>query len=876
MARRKKKSSKKKPTFNPKTAQPNFLLGSIFLILAILVFVSLWDYHPTQSPQITTDAGEYEDWEEEESPGSSTEPIEDEELEDYEDEVVAEDNAVGKIGAQIGFNSFFFLGFSAWLIPLYLLWASYMNFYKMGPLISKWRWGAVLVSLISFAAFSNMLEVISFGKESVDLQQFPNGWGGLTGNILFERLLSRSLGTVGSNFIILILFLGSSGFLFYDNIARVGAMKQKLKDWKIAKAGRKDTKRLAIQAELKAKTDAKKTPPFPFPGSKRATEKGTEGDSILEEDSIDSGIGLMGAEPLMGDDEEPPLETQSGPGSVPQTATASASPVAKKGGSLKLDSVPTPTKQIATSGLKIIASEPTKKAETPLPRKRGDYNFPPLDLLESQDVAALGNYEEEDHLATAEALVRTLSEFGVNVSMGEVHTGPVITRFDVYPAAGVRVEKILNLDKNIALGLKATSVRILAPVPGKGCVGIEVPNRNPSEVRIRDIIDSADWTDSNAIIPIALGKEVSGKPLVADLTKMPHLLIAGATGSGKTVCINSIIASLLYHASPEDVRFIMVDPKIVELQAYNDLPHMMIPVVTDPKKVPAALKYLLKEMENRYKTFAKISVRNIAGFNAKRAKDADAEKEQNALEAELTPEERAAVDTVEVPRDDEIEIPKRLPYIVCIVDELADLMMVAPADIETCVSRLAQLSRAAGIHLIISTQRPSVNVITGVIKANLTSRIAFKVAAKVDSRTILDQMGADHLIGRGDMLFLPPGAHSLLRAQGAFVSDEEINAIVDFLKQNGPPKIDETFQKHVETAGDENSAGGEDDDDELLPDAMKVIQTTKRASTSMLQRRLRIGYNRAARIMEMLEDRGIVGPENGAQPREILTDLDSI
>ncbi len=877
MANRKKKSSKKKPTFNPKTAKPNFILGSIFLFLAVLVLVSLWDYHPSQSPQITTGAGDYEDWEEDESPDLSPEPVEDEELEDYEDEVVAEENAVGKIGAQIGFYSFFFLGFSAWLIPLYLMWASYMNFYKMGQLISKWRWGAVLLGLISFAAFSNMLEIITFGKESVDLQKFPNGWGGLTGNILFERLLFRSLGTVGSNLIILILFLGSSGFLFYDNIARVGAMKKKWQDWKLAKAGRKEAKRLAAEAELKAKADAKRTPPFPRPGSKRAAEKAAEdGDAILEEPSIDSSIGLMGAEPLMDDDEEPPLdETQpSGPGSVPQTA--SAAPVAKKGGSLKLDSVPTPTKQSATSGLKIIASEPTKKAETPLPQKRGDYNFPPLDLLESQDAASLGSFNEEDHLATAEALVRTLSEFGVNVSMGEVHTGPVVTRFDVYPAAGVRVEKILNLDKNIALGLKATSVRILAPVPGKGCVGIEVPNRNPSEVRIRDIIESADWTDSNAIIPIALGKEVSGKPLVTDLTKMPHLLIAGATGSGKTVCINSIITSLIYHASPEDVRFIMVDPKIVELQVYNDLPHMMIPVVTDPKKVPAALKYLLKEMEDRYKTFAKISVRNIAGFNAKRAQDADAEKEQNALEAELTPEERAAVNTVEVPRDDEIEIPKRLPYIVCIVDELADLMMVAPADIETCVSRLAQLSRAAGIHLIISTQRPSVNVITGVIKANLTSRIAFKVAAKVDSRTILDQMGADHLIGRGDMLFLPPGAHSLLRAQGAFVSDEEINTIVDYLKQNGPPEIDETFQKHVETAGEENLAGGDGDDDELLPDAMKVLQTTKRASTSMLQRRLRIGYNRAARIMEILEARGIVGPENGAQPREILTDLDSM
>ena len=876
MARSKKKRAKKKPTFNPKTAKPNFFLGSIFLFLAILTLVSLWDYHPSQSPQITTGASDYEDWEEDNEPDSSAATIEEEE---FDEEVAGEENAVGKIGAQIGFYSFFFLGFSAWLIPLYLLWASYMNFYKMGQLISKWRWGAVLLGLISFAAFSNMLEIVVFGKDTVDLQMFPNGWGGLTGNILFERVLSRSLGTVGSNLIILILFLGSSGFLFYDNIARVGTIKEKLVAWKTAKIERNAAKKVAAEAAKIAQANAKRTPPFPRPGTKRFDEKTAKDKeaAVLEEPVVDAGIGLMGAEPLM-DDEEPPIDEPSGPSEELQTATASAAPVANKGSSLKLDNTrpATPTRQSATSGIKIIESEPTEKAQTPLPQKRGDYNFPPLDLLDTQDVAQLGDYSEEDHLATAEALVRTLSEFGVTVSMGEVHTGPVVTRFDVYPAAGVRVEKILNLDKNIALGLKATSVRILAPVPGKGCVGIEVPNKNPSQVNIRDIIESTNWTDSKADIPIVLGKEVSGKPLVTDLTKMPHLLIAGATGSGKTVCINSIITSLLYHASPEDVRFIMVDPKIVELQAYNDLPHMMIPVVTDPKKVPAALKYLLNEMESRYKIFAKISVRNIAGFNAKRAQDAEAEKEQNELDANLTPEERAAVNTVEVPRDDEIDVPNRLPYIVCIVDELADLMMVAPADIETCVSRLAQLSRAAGIHLIISTQRPSVNVITGVIKANLTSRIAFKVASKVDSRTILDQMGADHLIGRGDMLFLPPGAHSLLRAQGAFVSDEEINAIVEYLKQNGPPDIDEKFQNHVESAEDENTAGGEGDDDELLPNAMEVLRTTKRASTSMLQRRLRIGYNRAARIMEILENRGIVGPENGAQPREILADLDSM
>ncbi len=870
MARAKKKRSKQKPTFNPKTAKANPVLGLIYLILAILIIVSLWDYHPSQSPQVTTSAYDDSiDWEEEDF-DFSEEPVEEESL-DSGEEMVRDENAVGKIGANIGFYSFWSLGFSAWLIPLYLIWASYMNFYKMGVLVTWWRWLAILLCLISFAAFTNMFEVVVFEKEGINLQKFPHGWGGLAGKILFEGLLYRSLGPAGSNLILLIIFLGSTGFLLRDNLASIAKIKRKIGEWKKSRFESKEASKAKAEAAAKAAANAKKTPPFPRPGSKRFTEKTANENEMVEgEAPAAEGIGLMGAEPLMDDGEEAPIGGESV--EEPMMASDTAAPVQKKaGGSFKLETKPSTPKQSLTTGLKIIASEPTKKAGTQLPQKRGDFTFPSLDLLESEDASPMVGLSEEDHLATAEGLVRTLSEFGVTVTMGEVHTGPVVTRFDVYPAAGVRVEKILNLDKNIALGLKATSVRILAPVPGKGCVGIEVPNQNPSAVRIRDIIESANWVDSNAEIPMALGKEVSGVPLVTDLTKMPHLLIAGATGSGKTVCINSIIASLLYYSSPEDIRFVMVDPKIVELQIFNDLPHMLIPVVTEPKKVPAALKYLLNEMENRYKIFAKLSVRNISSFNAKRAQDLEAEKEGMASE------DGGDDSPIEVPRDEEVDMPNKLPYIVCIVDELADLMMVAPADIESCISRLAQLARAAGIHLIISTQRPSVNVITGVIKANLTSRIAFKVASKVDSRTILDQMGADHLIGRGDLLFLPPGAHSLIRAQGAYVTDEEINRIVEFLKQNGPPVIDEEFQNHVESSGDEKSQGGGDgEDDELLPDAMEVLRTTKRASTSMLQRRLRIGYNRAARIMEILEDRGIVGPENGAQPREILTDMDAL
>ena len=325
------------------------------------------------------------------------------------------------------------------------------------------------------------------------------------------------------------------------------------------------------------------------------------------------------------------------------------------------------------------------------------------------------------------------------------------------------------------------------------------------------------------------------------------------------------------------MRFVMIDPKIVEMQVFNKLPHMLIPVVTDPKKVPNALKYLTREMQNRYQIFAKVGVRNIAGFNAKRAKDVEAEKQARIQEAALSPEERAAISNIEVPRDDDIEIPDKLPYIICIVDELADLMMVAPAEVESGITRLAQIARATGIHLIIATQRPSVNVITGLIKANMPSRIAFRVTSNVDSRTILDSMGANHLIGRGDMLFIPPGSADMVRSQGAFVSDEEINAVVDFLKQNGEPKFDEEFQKTVESGGDEaDDDFDEEFEDKLMPNALEVIRTSRRASTSMLQRRLRIGYNRAARMMEAFERMGFVGPDNGSQPREILKDNDSL
>ncbi|MFM9090965.1 MAG: DNA translocase FtsK, partial [Verrucomicrobiota bacterium] len=532
---------------------------------------------------------------------------------------------------------------------------------------------------------------------------------------------------------------------------------------------------------------------------------------------------------------------------------------------------PAPTPAPAKVSLTIVKpEEPRKAARVALPQSEDkDYQFPPLSLLREQVRAAAADGEEE-HRQNAINLLRILSEFGVEVTLGEIHVGPVITRYEVVPAPGVRVEKISGLDKNIALGMRAQSVRILAPIPGKAAVGVEVPNQRPTPVGMRELLESEDWSGTKAEIPIALGKDVSGAPLVSDLAKMPHLLIAGATGSGKSVCINSIVASILYSKSPKDLRMIMVDPKVVELKIFNALPHMLIPVVTEPKKVPAALKWLLKEMEQRYQIFAKVNVRNIVGFN---------QRKRGGGEPPPAPEAQGVLEGVDPLAG--VEIPDRLPYIVAIIDELADLMAVAPADIETNIARLAQLARAAGIHLIIATQRPSVNVITGVIKANLPSRIAFQVASQVDSRTILDTKGADTLIGRGDMLFSPPGSSRLVRAQGAFVSDEEVQAMVEHLKRNGPPQYAQSVQQQIDRAAREDEDGeGEDgelgDDDELYHEAMEVLKATRRASTSMLQRKLKIGYNRAARIMEIMEEKGIVGPENGSSPREILVDLDSL
>lgn len=458
----------------------------------------------------------------------------------------------------------------------------------------------------------------------------------------------------------------------------------------------------------------------------------------------------------------------------------------------------------------------------------GEYHIPPLDLLD--DAPAVSSKKLQDDLVIgARVLEETLADFGVVVRVADIERGPVITRYELEPAPGVKVQRITTLSDDIALAMRAQTVRIVAPIPGKNRVGVEVPNGASSAVYLKDVLTQSRFRSSSSKLMLALGKDISGKPLIADLAEMPHLLIAGTTGSGKTVCVNSIIMSMLFNASPDEVKFLMVDPKMVELTPYNAIPHALCPAVTDPKKVSAALNWVVGEMESRYSQLAKAGVRNIKGYHEKGHK---------------------------------------LPYIVIIIDELADLMQVSAKTIESAITRLAQLSRAVGIHLILATQRPSVDVITGVIKANFPARISFKVASKVDSRTVLDMNGAENLLGKGDLLFMKPGDAKPSRGQCSFVSDNEIQKVIDFIKTQQNPIYDDSILKQQTTS----SVGMDGEKDELYDEAVRLIIETNQASVSILQRRMRLGYTRAARLIDLMEQNGIVGPYSGSKPRDLLVD----
>ena len=483
-----------------------------------------------------------------------------------------------------------------------------------------------------------------------------------------------------------------------------------------------------------------------------------------------------------------------------------------------------------------------------------EYRIPPLSLLQ-KGKAATGDSSRELK-ETAMRSQQTLNTFGVKVTITDISQGPSVTRYELQPEQGVKVSKIVGLADDIKLNLAATDIRIEAPIPGKAAIGIEVPNKENMTVALRDLLESKEFQEFNSNIAFAVGKDIAGKTVVADIAKMPHMLIAGATGSGKSVCINTLIMSILYKAHPDDVKLIMVDPKVVELSVYNGIPHLLIPVVTDPKKASAALHWGVSEMEDRYRRFADYNVRDLKGYNKK-------------------------IETMPVPEGE--EAPKKMPQIVIIVDELADLMMVCPGEVEESICRLAQLARAAGIHLIIATQRPSVDVITGLIKANMPSRVAFSVSSGVDSRTILDMNGAEKLLGKGDMLFYPQGYSKPARVQGAFVSDKEVSDVVDYLKNqalgntysNYAEDIEEKIKNIGSSGGSSGSgSGGGNDRDEYFEEAARFIIDKDKASIGMLQRVLKIGFNRAARIMDQLCEYGVVGEEEGTKPRKVLMSME--
>lgn len=468
------------------------------------------------------------------------------------------------------------------------------------------------------------------------------------------------------------------------------------------------------------------------------------------------------------------------------------------------------------------------------------YFLPPVELLKApkNEYDLFKNQAELEY--TANKLVETLASFGVGAKVIEVSSGPSVTRYELQPNAGVKVSKIVGLADDIALNLAATGVRIEAPIPGKAAVGIEVPNKEVTAVLLREVIDSPEFQNHPSKLAFALGRDVSGRTIVGDIAKMPHMLIAGATGSGKSVCINTLIASILYKASPEEVKLLMVDPKVVELGIYNGIPHLLIPVVTDPKKAAGALNWAVVEMTTRYKLFADNNVRDLKGYNAHMKQKGES----------------------------------TLPNIVIIIDELADLMMVAPNDVEDCICRLAQMARAAGMHLVIATQRPSVDVITGVIKANIPSRISFAVSSQIDSRTILDMSGAEKLLGRGDMLYNPLGEMKPIRVQGSFISDKEVEALVEHLKTIQKADYDQNVLDKINSNNDQSEQKDMNDDDDLLPQVIEMCIDYGQASASLIQRKFKVGYSRAARILDQMESWGVVGPADGSKPRQILMSKD--
>jgi S-DNA-T family DNA segregation ATPase FtsK/SpoIIIE len=773
-------------------------------------------------------------------------------------------NFIGPVGAWVSFVLFMTLGVGAYMVPLWFLgFGIVLIFRGVEHLRAKLVWAALF--MLSLACLvDSQSEWFRSPMKALNI----DGPGGIPAQLVMHALSVRLLGGLGAGILMLSLML-ASGILFFgwEAIRREGARLMALlaaarERWRGAAPETAEvTKRKPAIQEWKRER------------IERVAARADQDERVPKQKEF-----VVVTEEAEVPEAEPPLKTAT-------RATLSAKPPPKAPAPALPEEMPDakPAKPAPAPRLAAAKVEPAPLVAVSLP-PQGDYELPPTSILGAVPPAS-ERALRGDTDTTGRIIVQTLAEFGIDTQLKSFESGPVVTRYELVPAAGVKVERIANLSNNLALSLKANSVRVQAPIPGKGTVGVEVPNISTSAVYLREIVEGPIWQPSKYEVPIVIGKDVGGNDLVADLATMPHLLIAGATGSGKTVCMNTILAGLLMSRTPAQLQLMLIDPKIVEFSVYNNLPHLLgsrTEVITDPKRVVGGLRWAITEMETRYKIMAKAGVRNIKSFNQR-----PIEKQPDLFGA--GGEESAS------------RLPERLPYIVIVVDELADLMLTAGAEIEGYIARLAQLSRAVGIHMIIATQRPSVNVITGTIKANFPARIAFQVAQKNDSRIILDANGADKLLGRGDMLFLPPGSSKLIRAQGALTTDEDIRNIVDFIKRQVPRPTLKTelvpaapaaaaavaaprpapAPAAVPAAGQPsfdqmmaNGGGGDDSDDELIEMSIQIIRETRRASTSSLQRRLRIGYTRAARVMDVLEERGIVGPARGSDPREILIDLD--
>ncbi len=797
-------------------------------------------------------------------------------------------NLIGLAGAWVVFFGYHLLGFGLWLMPFWLGVAAVLLIFDCAADL----WRRVGWNLLFLLALCAVLQLASgvLGSWLDEYNLGPNA-GGAFGYWLMTCTLERWLSPVGGGILAVALLL-FAGVMAVGPVRLVTAARGAWQGWRAWRAHRSEVaqQRAAVQAEqnqVQAEQDAAKAAEQGFAGrsarvrtepvARRERKPAVAERATAPVPAVAEDVGAVAAAKTAAE-EERRMELRRRAEEARAASRQAAEQAARETAARE-----TAERRAAEPVERKLESTPRKSAPATAPLESGvaaapfaGYRLPDIAML---DPIPAGDAVHGDMAAMSKLLVDTLAQFNLLVEVTHVEPGPVVTRYELLPAAGIKVERIAQLANTLQMVLKATSLRIQAPVPGKNVVGVEVPNPKARMVTLREILQGGAWTTNKMEIPLALGKDVGGADMVFDLASAPHLLVAGATGSGKSVCLNAILAGLLMSRRPDELRLLLVDPKRVEFPPYNNLPHLLVPVVTDAKKVAFALRWAIAEMDRRYKMMQVAKVRNIVSFNS-----------------------RAVTQQVELPLDGmaaagaETALPAKMPYIVIVIDEVADLMITVGQEIEQSITRLAQLSRAVGIHMILATQRPSVNVITGTIKANFPGRIAFQVAQKTDSRTILDQSGAETLIGRGDMLFLNPKNGRLIRSQGALVNDGEIVRLTDFIRSQAGASFDlslsNKLEKVVESSGDEDDADepgagaaaggglaageGEDGaDEELIQQSIQVIRDTRRASTSSLQRRLRIGYTRAARVMDILEERGVVGPTRGAEPREILIDLDA-